>query len=233
MTKKKETRRRLKIGDAVEVRECAEIGLLADIIRGVLIWKPMYKDIFTPQFYCIWVSGLSQDERNNQAAMIENARQATNINENTRYTISNGYKFWLWNTFQNLDRHDEHLLFVPVSKRSDIHFISSETEDLIPGDVVLDRRWYSRFVKNAAKTVLTLKYDETQDMNRVCVENPATTRKLSFGNWVYPVLRKDLIKISRRNIPKVTATDFNSKAIKSVLQMALSRIVKEGGALYP
>ena len=219
MAEKKEERKIPFIGDTVEVSECRKYGLRRNKICGIVIWRPINKSRGTPQLYAIWIpDGLQENEQQAQAAMLKTMHD----------TIFNSYEHNHWEHYvsytwrmimENGDK--QHILYVPVEYKSNIKFLDAEEEGLVVGDLVLDRRWCMRFGKHPIRVVLAIKYDQYYGMNRICVENPLEERHLRFGNWVYPVLRKDLICISRRKLPKIIEKEVPVK--KSVFSEILSR----------
>ena len=201
MVKNKEKpRKRLIIGDTVIVNDCRKIGLNKNAVAGILIWQPNFgKNEKRPQLYAIWVwDRLTKNEQESQREWLMSIYSFQYPGQSTD---TYNWEAYPWRAILNC-ADKEHILFVPRWFRNDIVFYEEEPEDIIPGDLVLDRRWATRFAKNPIRVALAIKYDRDFEMNRVCLENPARETGLNFGNWVYPLLRKDMIRISRRKLPK-------------------------------
>ena len=206
------------IGDIVEVKNCKKLGLKQDVVRGILIWRPMNKDKYTPQLYCIWLlSELTTAEQQLQMRLISSIhnKQLPNTDD------WRGWYHYLWEYI--LDRSNKrNILYVPREWKKNISYVASENREIHIGDHVLDRRWYMRFSTNPVRTVLAKKFDEAHGMDRLCLENPMADRYLSFGNWIYPILRKNVIKISGNAVHKKVEQPIIQK--KSIIQTILSKV---------
>lgn len=204
---KKEPKMQLRIGDTVELSNCKTIGLNRNRVQGILIWRPMNMAYITA--YAIWLPHqLGPDEQERHKAFYEKMGESFNQCK------------WEWKSMTKYSDKG-HIIYVPRSFKDNMKVISRETQDLIVGDIVLDRRWYIRFSSQPIRTVLAVKYDAAYDENRICVENPMITQYMSFGNWVYPVLRHNLIKISRRNIPNIIYDEEDTDTTKKGLMQAI------------
>ena len=188
---KKQKKLSLRVGDTLEISNCRSIGLFNDRIQGVLICRPMNST--SVQLYIVWIpKGISSNDKEAQKKLIRELKEHDSSWEFAQIT-------------RNYD-HD-HILCFPVSFKNNIKSITHEGDDLIVGDIVLDRRWYMRYVRQPIRVVLSIKYDKGFDMNRVCLENPYADGYLNFGEWIYPVLRRDLIRVSRRKLKEFENED--------------------------
>lgn len=206
------------IGDIVEVKDCNKLGLNRDIVRGILIWRPMNRSQYTPQLYCIWLTGeLTTGERQFQKRLIDSIhkKQLPNTDD------WRDWQHYIWHHILNRS-NKAHILYVPRELKKNITYLASEDHEISIGDQVLDRRWYSRFTSNPVRTVLAKKFDEAYEMDRLCIEDPVPTRYLSFGNWIYPILRRNVIKISGRKAPQAAEQPIIPK--KSFIQTILTKV---------
>ena len=187
-TKKKEKWHPIIIGDVVEVQNCKDFGMARNKYRGVLIWRPMDQDKYTPQFYAIWLwnkFGTNEAEINKR-----HIEKKYNELDHSAY-----WRTQPW-TYMLKDENVSHILYVPREYKENIKFIEHENPRISVGDYVLDRRWLCRFGQGNMRKVLAVKRDKYYDENRICMENSEATY-LSFYNWVSTALRRHLIKISK------------------------------------
>ena len=192
MTKKKEKKQRIVIGDVVEIQDARNFGMVRNTYRGVLIWRPTNQNEETPQFYAVWTwNRFSTREAEVNLSLLRNAfnRLPSDIRDD----------YWdtrIWKYMMD-EENVKHILYVPKNYKVHIRFIEHETLKISAGDFVLDKRWFYRFGRGNVRRVLAVKKDEAYGEDRLCIENPTTTRYLGFYNWISAVLRKNVIKISK------------------------------------